>query len=294
VSFLRNLGSDLVEKRLWPIALALILAIVAVPMLLSGGSEPAPAPSTPAAAPSTPAAASAQAQVSLDSAVPGKRGDKSTVRNPFKQQHAPKKATDASASSTPSAPTSAGDTKSGGSGTPVTVSPKATKPVSQPKQKLSTAFYRVALRFGEAGDQRTLHDVARLTPLPSSTDPFFVFLGVLADGKTAVFLGSSDATATGDGKCRPSASNCQTIEMKAGDSEYFDLPTGTAGVVQYKLDLVKIVKRTAHSTAVAASKRARESKAGREALRAAIAQDEPGSTSYLFDRAGGVLVPKTG
>ena len=42
MGFLRNVVSDLVEKRLWPVALLLVAAIAAVPMLL-GGADPEPA-----------------------------------------------------------------------------------------------------------------------------------------------------------------------------------------------------------------------------------------------------------
>ena len=36
--FLKNIGHDLIEKRLWPVAVLLVLALVAVPVLLGGGS----------------------------------------------------------------------------------------------------------------------------------------------------------------------------------------------------------------------------------------------------------------
>src|SRR3954452_22450648 len=78
------------------------------------------------------------------------------------------------------------------------------------------------MRFGHPGHMRTLRNVPRLAPLPSVVKPFFVFLGVMKDHETAVFLVSSDAEATGDGRCRPTNKNCATIEMKAGDIEFFD------------------------------------------------------------------------
>jgi hypothetical protein len=318
VIFLRNLGHDLVDKRLWPVALVLVIALIAVPVVLGRSSAPAaPATVPPAPAGSAVAASGAgaagsvlpgQAVVSLQQPLTGGvRYRRGPVRNPFVQHHLAKVDSVPStlvASASPTAGAAGSPVRSSGgsgsagsspastpasdpfagspSGSPVPGSSPApssgTKPTA-PKGSQGTDandVYRVSLRFGEAGDQRTIRDVARLTPLPSSSDPFFVFLGVLKDGKTAVFLVSSDATATGDGSCKPRATNCETIQLKAGDTEFFDLSTGTAGVIQYQLDLLSVGKRDAASTAVAAKRRARESKAGRDILRAAVKQTDLG------------------
>ena len=37
--FVKDIVGDLIEKRLWPLALALLVALVAVPVLLGGGGE---------------------------------------------------------------------------------------------------------------------------------------------------------------------------------------------------------------------------------------------------------------
>lgn len=314
MTFLRNLGHDLVDKRLWPVALILVLALIAVPLVLGRSSAPAepvaPAPAAEPAVAAGPGAAGsvlpAEAVVSLQQPLTGgPRYRRGPVRNPFIQRHLPK--TDAVGSTliaaAPTTTVSASRSAAGGSGTSSTVvtspssdpfggspsgssaPPSSSSPspgtVKRPSPSSDTDtdtdnVYRVSLRFGEAGAQRTIKDIPRLTPLPSSSDPFFVFLGVLKDGKTAVFLVSSDATATGDGACKPRASNCQTIQLKAGDTEFFDLSTGTAGVIQYQLDLLSVSRRTATSSAVASKRRARESKAGRAILRAAVKQTDLG------------------
>ncbi len=119
---------------------------------------------------------------------------------------------------------------------------------------------------------KTLRAVPRLTPLPSSSSPFFVFLGVKDDGKTLVFLVSSDAKATGDGTCKPSKTNCETIELKVGDTEFFDLTTD-AGVEQYQMDIIKLSKLKASSSAKGASAAlaaAKASKADRRLLRKVV------------------------
>jgi hypothetical protein len=72
---------------------------------------------------------------------------------------------------------------------------------------------------------RTLKDVARLSPLPSVDDTFMVYtrVGLLKDGTTAVFLLASDAKATGDGTCKPSKDDCESVEVGKRDTEFFDL-----------------------------------------------------------------------
>ena len=119
---------------------------------------------------------------------------------------------------------------------------------------------------------KTMRDVARLTPLPSAANPFFVFLGVKEDAKTLVFLVSSDAKATGDGTCKPSKNNCETIELKVGDTEFFDLTTDD-GVQQYQMDIIKVSKAKASSSAKSARSAraaAKASKADRRLLRKVV------------------------
>ena len=78
-----------------------------------------------------------------------------------------------------------------------------------------------------------------------------IYLGVLKDGKTAVFLVDHGVTAVGDGDCRPSPDECETLRLKAGDTEFLDVTDATGAVTaQYQLDLVKIHKST-HGVGIA-------------------------------------------
>jgi len=51
-AFFRSVVDDLVEKRLWPVAAVLGIALIGIPLLLSkpAGEEPAAAPATAAPA----------------------------------------------------------------------------------------------------------------------------------------------------------------------------------------------------------------------------------------------------
>jgi hypothetical protein len=301
MSAVRNLVNDLVDRRLWPVALALLGALVAVPMLLGGGSKaPASAPAAPLAGAAGAAAPNAQAAVALSqpstSTNPTYRPG--PVRNPFAQHKVPAPATtnpsSAPAPSAPSVPSSAPSVPSGGGGVPVTAPPIVPGSGGGRRDATETNVWRVNLRFGEAGDQKTHKDIPRLSPLPSATNPFFIFLGVLADGKTAVFLISSDTTATGDGKCKPNPEQCDTIEMRAGDTEFFDVAQGNAGVTQYELDLLKVFKNTVKGKA-AAAKASRVSKDGQNVVKELKAEGhQTGYGRYIWSAKRGVLVRRHG
>jgi hypothetical protein len=290
VSVLRNLIADLVAKRLWPVAVVLAVGLVAVPVVLGrGASAPAPA-AVPAVAQAAVVAPSSRAAVTLEQTPSTERRDIGAVRNPFK---GPKSAAPAAkqAASTPAASGDTSTTSGGGSSAPSTTTGDKTTTTTKPSTPDAIDTYRLTLRFGVAGDRKIRKDVARLTPLPSVDQPFFVFMGVLKDGKTAVFLISSDVTATGDGTCKPSAASCQTIEVKEGDTEFFDLAVD--GVpVQYQLDIIHLRKNDTQSATAAAASAQRHSKAGAALLRGAHvanAASFDGLAAYRWLPAAGLL-----
>lgn len=243
MTFLRNIFSDLVEKRLWPLAVVLVAALFVAPGLLSkpattesgNGDVVRAAPGSAAAR----AAATPAAQVALDTNVPGTlRAHGPLDHNPFVQQYVPK------LTGPPGQLLTAGADGATAGGTPggsTTTTTKKTTKTKGGKKKTSTTAVSVTLRFGESGNLSTYANVTAYTPLPSQSEPFFVFLGVKANEPgVAVFLISSDAKATGDGVCKPDATSCETIEMRAGDTEFFDLTTDS-GSRQYQLDISKVV-----------------------------------------------------
>jgi hypothetical protein len=308
VSFLRNIISDLVEKKLWPVAIALIAAIIAVPMVLSGGGDTeSPVPSAVATATPATTATTAGRIVSLDSSAQTGEVERSgDTLNPFIQHHVPKAG---AATSTTAAPATGGAGGLPGTGTTDTTG-TSTTPATGTTPTTSTGgsgtttpttteadstVYRVNVKFGKEGEEKSIDDIARLTPLPSSTEPLFVFMGVKDDLKTAVFLISSDAVpADGDGVCKPTKDECSTLELQVGDSEVLSAAAGTAGETQYLLTLEGIHKGKAKDKATAASLHARESLAGREVIRAAVATDPEILSGWSFSKALGVLQETAG
>jgi hypothetical protein len=267
----RNVWNELVERRLWPVALLLVAALVAVPVLLAK-SPPA---TTDAAAPAAvAAAASAAAPPSGEPVVSVAQGDepdaplRGRAKNPFRQQHtvAESSATaSATATATATGTTDSGSGNSGanGGGRGDSGSGDA-QPQPQPEPQPTFAYASVDVRFGRAGQHlRAIRDVPRLTPLPSATNPIVVFLGTRRDRRTAVFLVSTDVHVQGLGQCVPSRSDCEAIELRDGDTAFLDVAAADGSVDQFELDLVGVTLHETTSKAVAQRAYARTSRVGR-------------------------------
>jgi hypothetical protein len=324
--FLRNVLKDLVEKRLWPVALLLVGALVAAPMLLGRSAGDSAAPATPGSSATANVAGAggtaSKAAVTLETDPSDAEHTAGKVRDPFRAPKAKaKKATNADAATpaaTPaptavtggtttsapdtSAPSGSSSTGSSSTGTTSTGSAKpktTTKPkTTAPKAEDAKDTYHVSLRIStDGGELKTIRDVARLSPLPSVTDPFFAFLGVIetktTHEKRAVFVVSSDVTPLGDGSCHPTKQDCESVELANGDSMYFSYtkPDGTPG--QYELQLAGIHKTEVTSQAKAAAAIARHSVAGAELLRDAATRNvraAGGARAYRYLPAVGLLV----
>jgi hypothetical protein len=332
MTFVRSLVRDLVERRLWPVAVLLVAGLVAVPFVLGGGSEPAAPVDVPVTAPTPNDTTAERAEVTVDESVPAERERAGTVRNPFSapESEQPKAAdTTTSASATPSSAGSAatpaaggstgtatdtGTTSGGSSGgstsgsstsggstgsdsgtTPTT--PKKATPKTTTTADDAQDTYHVDLKFGVNGaEPKKIEDVARLSPLPSLTDPFFVYLGVIqtkAGEKRAVFLVSSDATPNGEGACHPTKADCESIELAKGQTAYFDYVAPDGTPTQYQLQLTRIRKAKVRTEAKAAAAVARHSVAGAELLRDSAVRGvraASGARAYRYVPALGALV----
>jgi hypothetical protein len=278
---LRNLARDLVERRLWPVALLLVVAAVAVPLYLGRSSSDDVASDAPLPGATAQAGVKAsKAAVSLDESADESDGA-GIVHNPFKQKHVPKaEKADTSASDASSSPSdmtgSSGSTSSGGSDTTTTggtggSTPSAPSTPTTPTDdttKPTADVTHVSLHLGPVGQLKTYKDVARLSALPSAGNPLFVFTGVLKDGKTAVLLPSSTVQigAESDVSCKPSNKSCEKLELKQDDTVFFKLAGDDAGV-QYQLDMVTVHVKKGESATAAAAALTRHSKAGAAMLR---------------------------
>jgi hypothetical protein len=265
VKFLRDLGQDLVDKRLWPVAVALALALVAIPLLLK---------SSPADPSAKPAAVARGGAAALTAATEGQDPKRSrlrvrSARDPFEQPFA-------SASTTPqgdgtATPPSGGSSSSAGAGSDAGGSASSDGGGTSSSSGGSTtggsaagserrtatggtataransnrrpATWTVDVRFGPAGNARKLKAVAPGTVVADGDDPLLIFVGGRSDGGTARFLLAAGVTpGAGDGACSPSADLCRTLTMRAGQIRTLDVSTGS-GTTTYLLELRAIRRR---------------------------------------------------
>jgi hypothetical protein len=252
---LRSVFTDLMEKRLWPIAAALGIALIAIPVLLSkpAGSQPAATP----VAPATPATGGGS--LSAFQPVVNTEGKKSSEirkhlrgfesKDPFKVQGLGGGGGGSSSEGTvqvqdSGATSDTGTSGGGGSVTPndVTSAPSdqgtSTPTTGSGTQKLTYFKFTVDVRFGKA-DNLDKKRLDQFRALPSSQDPVVVFMGARTDGETAVFLVSSASSTTGEGDCEPD-DTCTFLYMKAGEQQSFEAVDGNNEVVTYVLKLLDV------------------------------------------------------
>lgn len=283
MSLLRPIWQDLRSKRLWPLAAALLVAIVAVPVVLSsssGASAVTPPPATPA-----PTANGLPAV--NDTAAPATAAPTGSARSPF----APVGGTSTGSTTTstttlPSTTTSptgsstlAGSTSGGtGSTTPPTTVPSGgqtpgqpTIPTPKPKKTIPTLSpdesYSVSLAITRStGALDTLHPLERLTPLPSTQQPLLVELGVLKGGSRVLFAVQPGTVVSGKGTCIPGPIDCEILSLAQAQTERLSIQTSTglARVAMFAVTGISAVKHPSRSAAMKV--RNQQSSAGRRVL----------------------------
>jgi hypothetical protein len=271
VASLRSVWDELLERRLWPLALGLVVAIVAIPVVLASPAKKAAPPVPPASATGagSPAAAfqPAVSTEGLKSSQIHKNLRRFPRKNPFTPQGLNLSAS--SGTATPSTPTASTSTTTsassastgGGSSTSTTTSggrSGSTTPTT-PTTTTKTFYYTytVDVKFGKTGqeDEKTLTE---FRALPGSDNPVVVFMGVRPDAKTAVFLVSADASTKGDGTCKPSDTSCTFLYMKKGDKETIEATNADQSITDYTLELVNVnIKRTDAPNKASGSKSSR-------------------------------------
>jgi hypothetical protein len=207
---------QLVRYKLWPVAVLLLAALVAVPVLLA--REPsAPEPLTPLAVATEADDTIAEpvvAKVSTEDRdrrrrVLGVRKDPFEPAPVTAKSAKSAKTDDAEAPSSTPAPSSGGETNGG--------EPAPEKVYYEPGT--------IIVRFGEAAETATLERFAveKMSPVPDSEFPVLVYMGLTRDGKKAKFLVDATIEVDGDGDCKPHPSNCEIIELAVGETEFLDV-----------------------------------------------------------------------
>ncbi len=211
--FLGDVVYDLRNRNLLPVVILLVVAMVAVPVLISRGNGSSSSSLQSASAPIKPAPEGERAVVTYHA--PGLRkasrlGDQS-VKNPFRQQFVGGGAGSGASSqltSTVTTPSAAGTASAtsvsgGGSATPA---PHATHRLYY--------FTTVAdISFGDVSQPLVRHKkMHAFESLPSADAPVLIYLGSSLDGKRAYFsISTFTSQLSGPGSCAPGPTDCSLL-----------------------------------------------------------------------------------
>ncbi|MGO9495163.1 MAG: hypothetical protein ACLQA5_00360 [Solirubrobacteraceae bacterium] len=284
----RNMLKELLERKLWPIALVLVIALVAVPVLLT---KKAPTDIvTPPTGPLPYSSGTTLPAISVQTS-PGNSNLVGKGRNPFTPQHVATTSTITTTIptvTTPTTGTSTGTTSvgsgssstgSGSSGTTVapattpTVSTTPTKPAlttppkPAPATLTATESYHVSLAVTAAnGNLNTIDPLERLSILPSEQQPMLIDLGVLQGGKSVMFVVEPGTVVSGAGTCTPGPIDCEILTLNPGQTAGISKETSSGSTPVALLAVNSIT--VDHHPSVAAANKAREtaSDVGRQLL----------------------------
>jgi hypothetical protein len=257
--FILDLWHDLQAKRLWPVALVLGVALVAVPVVVSKPSD-APMPKRVQAVRTAPDPKDLKAltSVKLDD-TDAARGSSLDTFDPSDPFRPPKEVTDPpkAEADTPSSVTgqapgspSGGSPSSPGGGSPSspgTGSPGGGGDGGSTTTTTTQYRYVVDVTFAVNGRKRHIEGLERLDMLPSQESPLLLFLGATPSGGNAVFLVDSTLKAAGEGSCKPKPSECAFLYIGAGSEHEFTNDDGDS----YTLRIDEIRKVRVGATASA-------------------------------------------
>jgi hypothetical protein len=285
---IKDTWRQLVRRRLWPVAIVLVGAVVAVPMVLAKG--PVPPPAGPAAKPTSENPTASFVALAEDGEVSERRRVLGAEKDPFEPKALPKaKKSKAKSDDTKSAEDEAAKTTDkGDQGTAAKPDAGTTAPPVSPEPTATPAptvpAYSIKVRFGTTEGDLETKTVERLAVLPNEEAPVLIYRGVEDGGKVAVFELTGVVDAQGDGRCVPTPEDCQYVKLRAGETEFITVTeTGTEADAQYQLDLVKVYKKETKVSAEELPQEA-ESLAKASSLRIDGKRDR-----YVFDSETGTL-----
>lgn len=308
-TFFLDLWHDLREKRLWPVAVGLLAAIVAVPVVLF---KPASDAVPEAIAPPKANTADTLPVVAVEAGpIQGSRLEAFSEKNPFRpmkdlaksaaggSSNAPTTASTAGSGSTSgsakgktsTASSSKASTPGGGStssnsggsgGSPATPSSGGGTPATPSAQWF---HYTANFTFGEPGSPKKFKSASSFTLLPDDKKASIMFVGVTDDGKSAVFFISDPGfQAEGEGKCNATGAACRYVTLKLSDTSNEENFTALDGSVSYDLQLTGIQREAVNSSkATATPKASTKPEAGLNAMGSGVSTTTQTSESLLPD-----------
>ncbi len=262
--FLVDLYWDLRDRHLLPLVGLGIVAIIAVPFLLGGGSESESTPGVSSLG-APPSPESHAASLTVVQAKPGLRAPGKRLRNahptdPFVQRYTSPDLAGAklgggeegggsSTSSSTSTSTSTTVTKTSSSGTEVTTE-TSENPGSVPGAPPHLTLYAPAIDVKtvrtetkpdgtkQTDDPVVRHRVLPPAALPSEKEQAVTYMGISSKTEAAMLLISDAVTAVfGEAKCLSGESVCQLIEVEPGMPMTF---VYGPDLVRYKITVLKL------------------------------------------------------
>lgn len=243
--FALDLYYDLRERHLLPLVAILLVAIVALPIILSSssGSDSATPEGSPAAISSL---STPSSKLVVAKAAPGlrdyrRRLSTGPAKDPFVQQYAESEDEGATAGAGVSESTSS----TGSESSSITVESTSTESTSasaettpspsesnngEPADTAHLRYYSFAIDVRivpvasgastSKAEPTTRHDLPELTMLPSRTEPALTFMDVSKDEKKVLMLVSDKVTGLfGDGVCVVGSEHCQLLALEQGIPE---------------------------------------------------------------------------
>jgi hypothetical protein len=285
----RNMLKELVDRKLWPIALVLIIALVAVPILLTKN-----APTDIVTPPTGPLPYSSGATLPAIQIKASPTNSKLAGggRNPFTPQHEATTSTTTVAAvttPTPAATTTSTSTGTGGTSsstgsgagasttpattpatpsTPTTPTAPAPAPVKPaPTGLTSTQSYHVSLALTTSdGGVNTIDPLERLSILPNKQQPMLIELGVLQGGHSVLFVVEPGTVVSGAGTCTPGPIDCEVLSLNPGQTAGISKQTATGATPVALFSVDAITADNQPSVAAANAARRDASGVGRELL----------------------------
>lgn len=254
--FVQDVYYDLKDRHLLPITVILLVAIVAVPIVLSqsSGSE-AGEPAETAEAGASASTAGAEPSELVSKSAPGlrdyrRRLERLRAKDPFVQQYTgkPDEGEEATSETAPESSSESSSFEESPSYQPVETN-ESEAPDEPNSERLTYYSYAIDVRVTAGGSQsgesskpddkpQVRKNLPELTMLPSRETPALVYMGSTKDGKKALMLVSSDVKAIfGDAKCVLGSERCELLALEPGLPE--TVVYGGAGKT-YKVELVKI------------------------------------------------------
>lgn len=262
--FVVDLYWDLRDRRLLPLVGLVIVAIVAVPFLLGGGSESESNPGVSSLG-APPSPESRSARLTVVQAKPGLRAPGKRLRNdhptdPFVQRYTSadlkgaklgggEESAASSTSSSTSTSTSTTVTKTSSSGTTEVTTETSGSP-AVPGVPPNLTLYAPAIDVKtirtetkpdgtkQTSDPVIRHRVLPPAPLPSEKEQAVTYMGISSKTEAAMLLISDAVTAVfGEAKCLSGESVCQLIEVEPGMPMTFVYGPDS---VRYKITVLKV------------------------------------------------------